>query len=86
MQGARIAQPARDKLAEAGVGVHEAVNGVFLPAMRDYIGPAASHLTLHTQRYYTAVNQAVANVNTREEMVAVLQWIGESLRGGTFPR
>ena len=33
-----------------GVGIDEEVNGMFLPALRDYAGRAASHLTIHTKK------------------------------------
>jgi hypothetical protein len=84
-KAAQAAQPARDKLAEVGVGINDAVNGVILPAIRGYGGQAVNHLGVHTQRYYNAVNGALADVQVKEEAIAALKWIGEALRNGTFP-
>jgi hypothetical protein len=85
-KGARAAQPAREALVRVGVQVDEAVNGVFLPAAREAISNAANHLTLHTQRYYQAVNQALANVETRQDAVEALKMIKDRLLDGSFPR
>jgi RHS repeat-associated protein len=85
-KAAERAAPAREVLLRVGIQIDEAVNGVVLPAMRDYAGQAANHLTLHTNRYYEAVNQALANVLNREQAVQVLDAIRKSLQGGTFPR
>jgi hypothetical protein len=83
-RAAQAAQPARDKLAEVGIRINDAVNGVLLPATKDYAGQAVNHLTVHTQKYYNAVNQALANVQTREEAVAALKVIGNALLNGTY--
>jgi RHS repeat-associated protein len=85
-KAAAIAQPARERLLQVGVQIDEAVNGVFLPAVRDYTGQAANHLTLHTQRYYQAVNDALANVQTRQEALEALRMIRDRLLAGTFVR
>lgn len=85
-QGAKAAEPARQALARVGVQVNEAVNGVYLPATRNALSSAANHLTLLTQQYYRAVNDAVANVQTRQEAVEVLQSIRSALQNNSFPR
>jgi hypothetical protein len=68
------------------VQLDEIVNGVFLPAAREYAAQAMNHLTLHTTRYYTAVNDALANVATREQAVEALAVIKQALLSGTFVR
>lgn len=73
-------------MQNAGIHVDEAVNGVFLPAVKGYAGQAANHLTLHMNRYFEAVNQAFANVQTREQATQVLDAIRQGLQSGTFPR
>ncbi len=83
-QTAKAAQPARDKLAEVGIKINDAVNGVILPATREYVGQAVNHLIVHTQKYYNAVNEALANVQVKEEAVAALKAIGEALKDGSF--
>lgn len=84
-KAAERAAPARDALQRVGVGINEAVNGVILPATRDYVGKAANHLSLHTKAYYDAVNQALANVQTRQQAEEALKRISEKLRNGGFP-
>ena len=85
-KAAQRAAPARRVLANAGVAIDEAVNGVVLTAVKDYAGRAMNHLTLHTGAYYRAVNQALANAVTREEVIEVLNTIRNALLNGTFPR
>ncbi len=81
MRNAHGARPdtdfTREILARAGVSLNEAVNGVFLPAVKGYIGEAANHLTLHTNDYYNSVNKALSNAATREEVGQALSAIKE---------
>lgn len=85
-KAANAAEPARQALTRAGVRINDAVNGVFLPAAKDYVGQAMNHLTLHTREYYDAVNRAMQNVQTRQEAVEVLTSIRDRLLNGSFPR
>ena len=85
-RAAERAAPARDALQRVGVQINDAVNGVLLPASKDYVGQAANHLTLHTKEYYDAVNKAMENVQTRQQAIEVLGKIAEKLQSGTFPR
>jgi RHS repeat-associated protein len=85
-KAAERAAPARDALQRVGVGINDAVNGVILPATKDFVGQASNHLTLHTKRYYDAVNEALANVQSRQQAVEALRKIAEMLRTSTFPR
>ncbi len=59
--GAEAAAPARAVLQRFGIGINDAVNGVFLPASRaaPNAAGAAVHSTVHTRAYYQAVNEAL---------------------------
>ena len=52
-QGAKIAQPARDVLARAGVKIHDAVNGTVMKI--------AKHHEIHSGDYYKKVNSLLEN-------------------------
>jgi hypothetical protein len=80
------AEQARRVLQQAGVKINEAVNGVVLPAVKNYAGKAANHLTLHTNAYYDWVNQRLANAQTREEVIETLKSIKDALLNGTHTR
>jgi len=84
-KAARAAEPARQALARAGVDINEAANGVFLPAVRNYVGQVANHLTLHTQAYYRAVNDALQHVEVRQDALDILEHIRNGLLSGKFP-
>jgi uncharacterized protein RhaS with RHS repeats len=64
------AAPARAVLERFGIHINDAANGVFLPA--------TVHAKLHTNKYYDAVNDALAQATTKEEALEVL----DALRGG----
>jgi hypothetical protein len=70
-----------------GIGINDAVNGVFLPANRatQIIAGRTIHSTLHTNEYYDAVNDALAMAKTREEAIETLHRIGQALESGNFP-
>jgi RHS repeat-associated protein len=82
--GAEAAAPARAALERFGIGIHDAANGVFLPATRDApnAAGAAVHSTLHTRAYYQAVNDALGQAATRQEAIEVLDSLRQSLLGG----
>lgn len=60
------------------MNINSAENGIFLQS--------TAHLSLHTVKYYKAVNRILAHAQTREEVVAALQYIKTELAKGTFPR
>lgn len=60
--------------------------GVFLPDRATSAAPGMYHRTLHTNRYYEAVNNALRDVRTREEAIEVLGDIRQQLLNGTFPK
>ena len=45
-----------------------------------------NRLTLHTKAYYRAVNDALSNAATRQEVIDALTAIKDALLNGTFPR
>jgi hypothetical protein len=81
--GAEAAAPARAILKKLGIGIDEAVNGVFLPRTVS-AGTGAIHAGGHARTYYELVNRALRNVRTKDEAIAVLREIAEGLRNGTI--
>lgn len=85
---ARVAAPARHVLARFNIGINDAVNGAFLPANRaaQAASGGAYHPTLHTNRYYEAVNKALEPATTRAQAIDALKDIGARLLNNTFPK
>ena len=81
---AEAAAPARAVLQRFGIGVNDAVNGVFLPATRaaQNAAGAAVHSTLHTRAYYQAVNDLLGQATTRAEALEVLEVLRNALLSG----
>jgi len=75
---APAAQEARDALLRVGIGINDVVNGVFLPIPQ--------HAKLHTEVYFTRVNEMLRGLSTRVEVEAALREISRQLQAGTFPR
>ncbi|MEX2555098.1 MAG: RHS repeat-associated core domain-containing protein [Actinomycetota bacterium] len=71
------AAAARAVLQRFGVGINDAVNGVFLPA--------AMHHSVHTSAYYQAGNEALSNATSRQQVIDILNSIGRALSSGGFP-
>jgi hypothetical protein len=78
---------ARGVLQQFGIGINDAVNGVFLPANRatQVIAGETIHSKLHTEAYYEAVDKALQKANTREEAIGILRDIGQALQSGDYP-
>jgi hypothetical protein len=78
------AAQARAVLQQFGIGIDEAVNGVFLPANRAASNPAgaAVHSTLHTNKYYQQVTRMLSAATTRAEAEAALNAIRQALLSG----
>jgi antitoxin component of RelBE/YafQ-DinJ toxin-antitoxin module len=85
---AKKAREAREVLQKYGIDMDDAVNGVFLPAARKSPNPASAsvHSTLHTDKYYKAVNELLLEANTRAEVVERLAEIRAQLLAGTMVR
>jgi len=71
------ALPARTILQKYGIGLDEAVNGTFLPIDQ--------HVRLHTRSYYAAVNDALSNAKSKEDVVRIIDSIRRRLKAGGFP-
>jgi RHS repeat-associated protein len=81
----RRASEARAILEKAGIGINDAVNGVFLPATKkasEILGGTA-HSTIHTNEYFKVLtNRLRKSQNIQEE----LKLIREEILNGTFPK
>lgn len=83
---ARGAHKARGILQRWGIGINDAVNGVFLPATRASANPtgASVHSTLHTARYYNKVTKLLSGATSRKQAERVLGRIRHMLLKGTL--
>jgi hypothetical protein len=81
---APAAAQARAVLQRFGIGINDAINGVFLPATRAAPNAtgAAAHSTVHTNAYYQTVNQMLGAATTRAEAEAALRAISQALLAG----
>ena len=84
--GRKIAAPAQNVLTRFNIHIDDAANGVFLPDRAASAAPGMYHRTLHTTRYYQAVNQALTSARTRQKALDILDDIRTELLNGTFPR
>jgi len=81
------AKDAREVLRRFEIDLDDAANGVFLRAHQGVAstGPGATHSTIHTQKYYRAVNDKLARVRTRQGALKALEEIRQALLAGAFP-
>jgi len=84
---AKAAASARAVLTKFGIGINDAVNGVFLPANRAAAagGSAIAHSATHTNAYYNAVNVLLGQATTRQEAIEALKYISSKLLTGGLP-
>jgi len=82
------AKAALDVLDKFGIGVDEAVNGVFLPGFKTSPNPLkkAVHGNLHTKKYYEAVNKMLDEATSPADARRVLKEIAENLEKGIVPK
>jgi RHS repeat-associated protein len=80
----KMAAFARLKLKSFGIDINDPVNGVFLPASRTSpnLSGAAVHSTLHTRKYYQAVNDAIGQATSKQELIEILNSLRTSLLKG----
>lgn len=85
--GDQRAKNALDILKKFGMGVDEAVNGVFLPGFKrsPNLQGKAVHSTVHTNAYYIAVESRLAGAQTQAEVIKILQTIARDLEKGIMP-
>ena len=69
---------------ENQIGINSAENGVFLPKNTNVANPigAVVHSTVHTNDYYRAVNQILSGAQSRDEVIAALDYIRSELLAG----
>jgi len=78
------AREAREVLAQEGIDINEAANGVFLPTnTANAAPPAATHSTLHTNAYYGKVNELITSAESGT-VREVLADIATQLQEGKF--
>ncbi|WP_127531742.1 AHH domain-containing protein [Paenibacillus kobensis] len=72
-------------LAQFGIGLNSAANGVFLPTVQG-TGNAAYHPSLHTNLYFQTVENELSNATNPSQAVQILADIESRLLNGTFPK
>ena len=79
---------ARQILAKFGIDINSADNGTFLPKNSNVPNPngAQVHSTLHTDAYYREVDQLLSKATSRQQAIAILNYIRQQLLAGTFPQ
>ena len=77
------AEQARQVLRRFGIGINDANNGVFLPAVKD-VSSAAYHPSLHTKEYYDVVNDALSVASSKSDVINILNDTSSQLINGTF--
>ena len=75
---ARAGAYARSVLARFGIEINSAENGLFLET--------SVHARIHTTAYFRAVDDLLAQARTKEEAIAVLDYIKSEISKGTFPQ
>lgn len=77
---------ARRRLGRFGIDINSADNGVFLPNSPASSATGAYHPSLHTDRYYGAVNDALGRARTKDQAIGVLNDIKLDLLNNSFPK
>ena len=80
---AKKAAQARAILEKFKININSAENGVFLPTTKG-VSNADYHPSLHTNSYYERVNNLLAQADSREEAIEILNDIATQLSNGTF--
>ncbi|MBO1269295.1 AHH domain-containing protein [Arthrobacter cavernae] len=84
---AKRAASGRDVLSTFGIGIDDAVNGVFLPRSSKSSNPtgAAVHSRIHTKDYYEQVNDLLQGASSTDEVIDALDYVRSRLLSGGFP-
>ena len=77
------AAEARAILQKYGVDINDAANGTFLPTVKD-VAEGAYHPSLHTNAYYDKINKLLSEATCKEDVLDILEFIGDELSGGAF--
>jgi len=86
----QYAKAARAILARYKIRIDDPINGVWLPNFarnvpHDKMPDAAAHRSIHTVQYYLNLDEVLADVNSKEDLVDVLSKIRTRLVQGRFP-
>ncbi|MEV7536787.1 polymorphic toxin-type HINT domain-containing protein [Streptomyces hydrogenans] len=81
------AASARAQLDRFGIGVNDAENGVWLPRSSSSPNPhgLSVHSKIHTNEYYTYVNDLMSGARNRSEALDVIGHVRRQLQGGHWP-
>ncbi|MFF3467684.1 ricin-type beta-trefoil lectin domain protein [Streptomyces sp. NPDC002619] len=81
------AAAARQQLAKFGIDINDASNGVFLPRGSASANPtgASVHSRIHTDDYYSYVNDLIGGARNANEARDVLGHLRRQLQGGYWP-
>ena len=77
------AAEARAILRKYSVDINDAANGTFLPTVKD-VAEGAYHPSLHTNAYYDKINKLLSEATCKEDVLDILEFIGDELSSGTF--
>ena len=77
------AAEARAILQKYGIDINDAANGTFLPTIKD-AAAGAYHPSLHTNAYYDKINKLLSEATCKEDVLDILEFIGDELNNGTF--
>ena len=77
------AEEARKILEKYGIDINDAENGVFLPT-EEGSSESAYHPKLHTNEYYSKVNEMLSQATSKEDVLDILDDIREQLLDGIF--
>ena len=66
-----------------GVDINDAENGAFLPIVRG-VSEGTYHPSLHTNAYYDRVNNLLSEATCKEDVLDILEFIGDELKNGTI--
>ena len=75
---------AQEVLEQYDVGINNAENGVYLPDSVDSPAPGVYHRGVHTNLYYSEVNEMLSQAKSREEVINILNKIRRMLLDDTF--
>ena len=79
------ASEARAIMQKYGVDINDASNGVFLPTAKD-ASSSAYHPSIHTNAYYDEINKLLSKATSKEDVLDILDFIGDELKNGTFTK
>lgn len=75
---------ARELLERLGISVHNAANGVYLPAKFDDAVKAIYHSKVHTKKYFEQVWLRLKKAKSKEQALIILNQIRSELLSGKF--